>query len=419
MYPALWFCLCIALFTCEAALDKNSNKLADLKAVENLKPLKDGENVFFWRPQKVGSSTLLSILMSYGYRYNFLPKRKSASNAYCRRFAKCAIAHENYTAYNVSYSYLEKYVTQKIPGSPVKGILKKKDLDAEKASNAIEFKISLSHEICNVKSTVISETMPCSFLRLPEPSSAPDKQPLVRELFMLRDPISRAISAYYFWGELYKMKFNLKASQRDKSVFKQKERDAKFANRNLLESKGEIKLGQSDWKDPLLVHGQHFQYHGQESSAPPLQIAMRYANTSVYRPGMPGPSYTWSAFADNVEDALKIVQSDRICTIVLERLPESLVVAAHYLGWSLADVVVTKHRKALSAHPKAADWPAEAVRSLRAQLDSPEHGEYLLYNASLAKLDQRIGALAARGVDVPGEVAKLQALQRRVTEVSF
>ena len=32
--------------------------------------------IMFWRPQKVGSSTILSILVSYGFRYNAIPRRK-------------------------------------------------------------------------------------------------------------------------------------------------------------------------------------------------------------------------------------------------------------------------------------------------------------------------------------------------------
>ena len=38
---------------------------------------KDAENIMFWRPQKVGSSTLLSLLVSFGYRYNHLPREES------------------------------------------------------------------------------------------------------------------------------------------------------------------------------------------------------------------------------------------------------------------------------------------------------------------------------------------------------
>jgi uncharacterized small protein (DUF1192 family) len=57
------------------------------------------------------------------------------------------------------------------------------------------------------------------------------------------------------------------------------------------------------------------------------------------------------------------------------------------------------------------------VKVLHRQLNAPEHGEYHMYNASVAKLDQRIAALKKSGVDVPAEVEKLKALQKRVTEV--
>eukprot|EP01032_Pedospumella_encystans_P005257 gene5257-6251_t len=132
---------------------------------------------------------------------------------------------------------------------------------------------------------------------------------------------------------------------------------------------------------------------------------------------MPGPSYTWSAFANNIEDAVRVVNSDRICTVVLERLQESLVVASHVLGWSLADMVVVKHRKALSSHPKAEEWPEEAVQMLRRQLNAPNIGEYRLYNASVAKLDQRIQVLKMIGVDIEGEMNTLKVLQRRASEI--
>jgi hypothetical protein len=41
------------------------------------------------------------------------------------------------------------------------------------------------------------------------------------------------------------------------------------------------------------------------------------------------------------EAAVKIIKTDRMMTIVTERLMESLAVMSHYMGWSLADVVVT------------------------------------------------------------------------------
>ncbi len=83
---------------------------------------------------------------------------------------------------------------------------------------------------------------------------------------------------------------------------------------------------------------------------------------------MPGPSFSWSAFSNKLSDALQVIASERMVTVVVERLEESLVVASHYLGWSLADMVVTKHRKALSSHPKASAWPEKTINLLRKKL---------------------------------------------------
>lgn len=229
---------------------------------------------------------------------------------------------------------------------------------------------------------------------------------------MLRDPLSRSISAYYFWGELYKMKHAQKFMKSDKSKLAQDTRDRQLSQFAPMPQLGKSNIIMSD----VLVNGQHFQYHGNEATSPPLLIAMRYANHTVFKRGMPGPSYTWSAFADNIRDAVNAVKSDRICTIVLERLHESLVVASHVLGWSLADMVVVKHRKALSSHPKASSWPSEAVAMLTRQLNAPNIGEYELYNASVAKLDQRIQILTTIGIDIAAQVVTLKALQRRASE---
>ncbi len=79
-------------------------------------------------------------------------------------------------------------------------------------------------------------------------------------------------------------------------------------------------------------------------------------------------------------------------------------------------MVVTKHRKALSSHPKADQWPAAAVSAMRRTLNA--NGEYTLYNASVSKLEERVRGLEREGVDVRGEVRLLGLLQRRVTAVS-
>jgi len=55
-------------------------------------PLRNNQSlIMFWRPQKVGSSTILSILMSFGYRYNLMPRRKDAANSFCSKIAQCAL----------------------------------------------------------------------------------------------------------------------------------------------------------------------------------------------------------------------------------------------------------------------------------------------------------------------------------------
>jgi hypothetical protein len=102
-------------------------------------------------------------------------------------------------------------------------------------------------------------------------------------------------------------------------------------------------------------------------------------------------------------------------SIVTERLDESLVVASHYFGWSLADVVVTAARKALSSHPKHSQWPVPAVTKMESTLK--KWGEYDVYNAANAKLDERIDALTQRGVDFAKELSTLKQLQKRVTKV--
>jgi Galactose-3-O-sulfotransferase len=57
---------------------------------------------------------------------------------------------------------------------------------------------------------------------------------------------------------------------------------------------------------------------------------------------MIGPSIVWSAFTNSVDEAIAQLRDGRVTVVVTERMDESLVVVRHALGWSLADVVVTK-----------------------------------------------------------------------------
>ena len=420
--------------------------------------------IMFWRPQKVGSSTVLSLLTSYAFRNNQLPRLRSSPNYMCRKMAKCALEHlqaEHRNASNfMRYAqYLEEYTNGLSQGSGTRrqGVpsLKKVGYDLEKISELIgPYTISSNHEVCNLDADLVQEQLRCAFsgialtrdrprnamqnmnrLSVLEtrtamtrnsheawgreakfasalPAVAADRP--VHELFVVRNPLSRAISVYYFWGELFKLNHVMKhgASRKRQNKQRQLKEEQQQQQRRRLEIK--FRLGQDLLETGSSgIKGSLFTYHGNESTVPPPELALAFANRLPYIAGMPGPSLTWSAFARDKADALRIIATDRIMTIVTERLDESLVVARHYLGWSLADVVVTVFRKALSTHPKYTAWPPEAVAALSKKLS--DTGETAVFEAGLAKLDRRIAALTAAGVNVSSEVTLLQRVRRRIT----
>jgi hypothetical protein len=114
-------------------------------------------------------------------------------------------------------------------------------------------------------------------------------------------------------------------------------------------------------KDVTPIRGSLFVYHGDELSVPPEDIAMAYATHLPLKKGMPGPSFTWSCYAQSVEDAIHgleaperphplsrsspLLKSHRISPVVTERLDESLVVLSSHLSWSVADLVNVMPRK--------------------------------------------------------------------------
>ena len=183
--------------------------------------------------------------------------------------------------------------------------------------------------------------------------------------------------------------------------------------------------------DGALIKGK-FTYHGEESTVPPEDLAISFAKRLPYRAGMPGPSYTWSLFANSLKDALRILrQPERLMTLVTERLDESLVVMMHYLNteyvgtdvvgtradWGLADLVYVTRRKSLSTHPKAITWPASAVRIIDTSLH--DKGEFAVFEEANQALDTRISDLTRRGVDIRQQVQTLGQLRERVSEMCF
>ena len=297
------------------------------------------------------------------------------------------------------------------------------------------YSISTSHQMCNLQPALIQSQLNCAFTNhtsavLKRMSQDNSKEThllsihhrhqqvmmtsAVRELFVVREPLARAVSIYYFWGELYKLHAARNARPRP-------DPSQSDASRPSKKTRQQIRLGQTGGSNGVIkknsvIHGS-FEYHGDETTVPPANIAMAFAKQLPYSAGMPAPSYTWSSFADSVQSAVHEIQTDRIMTVVTERLDESLVVASHYLGWSLADVVVSLPRKALSSHPKWQQWPSLAVEAIRTFLQ--KSGETLLYNEANLKLDKRIARLKEDGIDFDAELRLLQSLRSRVEKVSY
>ena len=156
-----------------------------------------------------------------------------------------------------------------------------------------------------------------------------------------------------------------------------------------------------------------FLYHGNENTSPNSEIAEKFARNLPYNNGMPGPTVTWTAFAHKKEAAFDKMRHGNMFTMVTERMDESLIALRHYLGWQLADVVVTKQRKALSKHPKVTDWPENAVQILNASL--VDLGEWETYRLSHELLDRELENLRTTGVNIEKEINMLKSLQARVS----
>ena len=101
----------------------------------------------------------------------------------------------------------------------------------------------------------------------------------VRELFVVREPLARAVSIYYFWGELYKLH-----AARTSRLHTDPQSDT--SRRSDKINRQQIRLGQTGSNNGVIkknaaIHGS-FEYHGDETTVPPANIAMafviRFAN---------------------------------------------------------------------------------------------------------------------------------------------
>jgi hypothetical protein len=385
----------------------------EIEAVNEMTPVIPEGRVFFWRPQKVGSSTILSLLLSFSFRYNVMTRRKGIANGFCLKVGEC-IQKGLVAPVNATKARKDKMIpyTEKE--------LIKLDTKKEQLLETAKYQVVTGHHICNLPSFAMYAGMTCGYENKNSRNNIMLKigraTNQLKEVFVVRDPLSRAISIYYFWGELYRMKYVKQQNSLERPKTKEADNNP-YLTRKLASTDGKVyRLGELDMEETEIV-GKLFKYHGNETTPPPNDIAMSFAKNLPLKRGMPGPSYTWSLFSNEVKDALAVIASNRMVSVVTERLDESLVVASHYLNWTLADMVVASHRKAQSEHPKHSAWPADAVAEIKRKLIVK--GEYAVYNASVAKLDSRIAALKARNIDFDGELALLRSLKERIAKVGM
>ena len=216
----------------------NSHEIKEITLADSLEPLpKNISFIMYWRPQKVGSSTLLGLLTSYGFRYNIIPRRKSGFNLFCIKIAACAL--ENFDTVRkmvsenndksidseLSRQRLISYYQDRTGGAGGSISMRRKGISLEIIAESQLYWISTSHQMCNLNPILVKSQLQCAFTNRTSEVLTVRKERVgskhtysndlfiqnkndkfnLKELFMLRDPLSRAISVYYFWGELFKM----------------------------------------------------------------------------------------------------------------------------------------------------------------------------------------------------------------------
>ena len=417
-----------------------------LKAIERDKeflnakmPLKQSEPpVMFWRPQKVGSSTILGILYSYGFRYNAFPRRRATKvkNDVCRQISICALeklmkedgallgkrktSSRSYRNALISYTMdgglnsakmsesKQRALMDKVPPQNRIALFKKESGIVER----VHFKMSTQHQCCNISRAFVRDGLMCAL----NPGSG-DSPSRVKELFLVREPINRALSIYYFWGYLLNRQILSARADMQRATNIPSSLRLDPGKINDLAIRGDFLSASVPEKIVAkrrdVFSRKMYDYHGNGTTVPPLDIALSYARKYPLREGFPGPSLMWSVIADGIQSAVDTIESDDLMTLVVEKLDESLIVASTFLGWSLADVVYVKTRKSISMHPKQNKWPSKSIGIL--QQSTKTLGESAVYEASVKKLDERIRKLKSSGIDVKEKVALYRRIKRRVS----
>lgn len=203
------------------------------------------DNLFFWRLQKVGSSSILSILTSYSVFHGLIIQPRTSPKIFCNRIYLISSKHNDTKVENINnrnlrgfHENLEEYF------DPYSYLMYEDNGDSSmllsnsralalsnKSKPEIYFQVSLQHQLCNDENKYgITNNISEHFESTP-PVFSLDKEfkskkfePIypvkkvyetnlqnylriekrkTRQFYLVRDPLSRMISIYYFWGELY------------------------------------------------------------------------------------------------------------------------------------------------------------------------------------------------------------------------
>ncbi len=165
-------------------IDKKNGRKSKRKDIifDFPQPLKPELYIMFWRPQKVGSSTVASMFASFGFRYNLYPRGKSSANGFCRKLARCEIAKlENMTSVELNNEknqnrlmHLEKFANGNGKGQ---GSKKRFDKDVD----ASLFRMSINHELCNLHNNIIENNLKCGFN-----INENDNKAQIKQVFLVR-----------------------------------------------------------------------------------------------------------------------------------------------------------------------------------------------------------------------------------------
>ena len=117
-------------------------------------------------------------------------------------------------------------------------------------SEKLYYQASIAHQLCNIPSNLVYDSLPCAFTSRHKPTHTNTRTNThsnthsnthnkythsnsytvngilptqaqtgpIKELFLVRNPLNRIISAYFFWGELYRLKNGIK--NKHKSFFR-------------------------------------------------------------------------------------------------------------------------------------------------------------------------------------------------------